>query len=67
MAITAASRTNIIELNVLAGNGAPGTTGLSALVATYNISGVAGVAASITTSASWTAKFPTFQTPEEFG
>jgi len=67
MAITAASRTNIIELNVLAGNGAPGTTGLGALVATYNISGVAGVAASITTSASWTAKFPTFQTPEEFG
>ena len=67
MAITAATRTKIIELNVLAGNGAPGTTELGALVATYNISGIAGVAASITTSASCTAKFPTFQTPEEFG
>ena len=67
MAITAAIRTNIIELNVLAGNGAPGTTGLGALVTTFDKSGIAGVAASITGAASWTAKFPSFQTPEEFG
>ena len=67
MAITAAIRTNIIELNVLAGNGAPGTTGLGTLITEFDKSGIAGVAASITAAASWTAKFPSFQTPEEFG
>jgi len=67
MAITAAIRTNIIELNVLAGNGAPGTTGLGALITEFDKSGIAGVSASITGAATWKAKFPSFQTPEEFG
>ena len=67
MALTADIRTDIIALNVLAGNGAPGTTGLGALAATFDKSGIDGVALSLTDAASWKAKFPSFQTPEEFG
>ena len=65
-ALTKAERTDIIELYVLAGNGAPGTTRLVASMEEFKNSGIAGVAASITEAASWAAKFPSFQTPEEF-
>jgi len=67
MAITAAIRSDIIELSVLATNQATGTVKLGALVADYEKSGMTGVGASITGTAAWKAKYPSFQTPEEFG
>ena len=67
MAITAAIRSDIIELSVLATNQATGTVKLGALVAEYEKSGMTGVGASLTGTAAWKAKYPSFQTPEEFG
>jgi len=67
MAITATTRTDIIELVVLATSGAPGVTQLSKLVAAYE-SGttMAGIAATLTASSAFKAIYPTFQTPTEF-
>jgi Ca2+-binding RTX toxin-like protein len=67
MAITAATRTDIIELVVLANGGAPGVTLLSELVAQIE-SGktLKDIATTLTTSASFKAVYPTFATPEEF-
>ncbi len=68
MAITAATRTDIIELVVLATGGAPGVTKLSELVEVFESSNsLASVAASLTSSTSFKAEYPTFATPEEFG
>lgn len=67
MAITAATRTDIIELVVLATGGAPGVTLLSDLV-TQVESGktLKDVAIALTSTASWKATYPIFATPEEF-
>jgi S-layer protein len=67
MAITAATRTDIIELVVLATGGAPGVTLLSDLV-TQVESGktLKDVATALTSTASWKATYPIFATPEEF-
>ena len=68
MAITAATRTDIIELVVLATGGAPGVTKLSELVEVFeSANSLAAVATNLTSSASFKATYPTFQTPEEFG
>ena len=68
MAITAAVRTNLIELYVLASGRSPGTAILGTLVANYNDNdGISSVGTLLTKSSAWQAKFPTFQTPEEFG
>ena len=67
MAISAESRKDIIELVVVGLNQAPGTTLLTELVAIVDGGGtLADVAANLTASASWKAKFPAFQTAEEF-
>jgi len=67
MAITAATRTDIIELVVTALNQAPGTTLLNELVAIVDGGGtLADVATNLTTSDTWSATYPAFQTAEEF-
>jgi Ca2+-binding RTX toxin-like protein len=67
MAITAATRTDIIELVVTAYDAAPGTTLLTELVAIVDGGGtLADVAANLTTRTEWTSKYPSFQTAEEF-
>jgi len=67
MAITAETRQDIIELVVTAYGAAPGTTLLTELVAIIDGGGtLADVATSLTTSDTWTAEYPSFQTAEEF-
>ncbi len=67
MAITAETRNDIIELVVVALNEAPGTTLLNELVAIVDAGGsLADVADALTSSDSWKAKYPAFQTAEEF-
>jgi Ca2+-binding RTX toxin-like protein len=67
MAITAATRQDIIELVVTAYNAAPGTELLSELVAIVDGGGtLADVAANLTTRDEWTSRYPSFQTAEEF-
>ena len=67
MAITAATRTDIIELVVTALNAAPGTTLLNELVAIVDGGGtLADVAANLVASDTFTARYPAFQTAEEF-
>lgn len=67
MAITAATRTDIIELVVTAYDAAPGTTLLTELVAIVDGGGtLADVAANLTSRTEWTSKYPSFQTAEEF-
>jgi len=68
MAITAETRTAIIELVVTAYNAAPGTALLTELVAIVDAGGsLADVATELTTRTEWTSKFPSFQTAGEFG
>jgi len=67
MAITAETRKAIIELVVTAYNQAPGTTLLNELVAIVDEGGtLADVATNLTTSDTWSAKYPAFQTAKEF-
>ena len=67
MAITAETRQDIIELVVTAYGAAPGTSLLTELVAIIDDGGtLADVATSLTTSDTWTAQYPSFQTAEEF-
>jgi len=67
MAITAATRQDIIELVVTALNAAPGTTLLNELVAIVDGGGtLADVAANLAASDTFTARYPAFQTAEEF-
>ena len=68
MAITAETRTAIIQLVVTAYDAAPGTTLLTELVALVDGGGsLADVATNLTTRSEWTAKYPSFQTSGEFG
>lgn len=67
MAITAATRTDIIELVVTAYNAAPGTTLLSELVAIVDNGGtLLDVATNLTARSEWTTRYPSFQTADEF-
>jgi hypothetical protein len=67
MAITAATRQDIIELVVTAYNAAPGTELLNELVAIINNGGtIADVADNLTSRTEWTSRYPSFQTAEEF-
>jgi len=67
MAITAETRKDIIELVVTALNAAPGTTLLNELVAIVDGGGtLADVAANLAASDTFTARYPAFQTAEEF-
>jgi len=67
MAIIAATRQDIIELVVTALNAAPGTTLLNELVAIVDGGGtLADVAANLAASDTFTARYPAFQTAEEF-
>jgi len=67
MAITAETRTDIIELVVAANNAAPGTALLSSLVAQYEGgASLADIATTLTTSAPFTTTYPSFQTATEF-
>ena len=67
MAITAATRSDIIELVVAAYDAAPGTTLLTELVAIIDGGGtLADVAENLTTRTEWTSKYPSFQTANEF-
>ncbi|MEQ8313560.1 MAG: hypothetical protein RL839_11350 [Gammaproteobacteria bacterium] len=67
MAITAETRTAIIELVVTAYDAAPGTTLLNELVAIVDGGGtLADVAANLTTRSEWTTRYPSFLTAEEF-
>ena len=68
MAITAETRTAIVQLVVTAYDAAPGTTLLTELVALVDDGGsLADVAANLTTRTEWTSKYPSFQTAGEFG
>ena len=68
MAITAETRTAIIQLVVTAYDAAPGTTLLTELVTLVDEGGsLADVAANLTTRTEWTSKYPSFQTAGEFG
>ena len=68
MAITAETRTAIIQLVVTAYDAAPGTTLLTELVAIVDAGGsLADVATNLTTRTEWTSKYPSFQTAGEFG
>jgi len=68
MAITAETRTAIIQLVVTAYDAAPGTTLLTELVALVDGGGsLSDVAANLTTRTEWTSKYPSFQTSGEFG
>ena len=67
MDITAATRQDIIELVVTALDAAPGTTLLNELVAIVDGGGtLADVAANLAASDTFTARYPAFQTAEEF-
>jgi len=67
MAITAETRTDIIDLVVAALDVAPGTTLLSELVAIVDGGGtLADVAANLTARTDYIAKYPTFQTANEW-
>jgi hypothetical protein len=67
MAITAETRTDIIELVVTAYGTAPGTTLLTELVAIIDGGGtLADVADNLTGRSEWTSVYPSFQTAEEF-
>jgi len=67
MAITAETRTDIIDLVVAALDVAPGTTLLSELVAIVDGGGtLADVAANLTARTDYLAKYPTFQTANEW-
>jgi Ca2+-binding RTX toxin-like protein len=67
MAITAETRTDIIDLVVAALDVAPGTTLLSELVAVADGGGtLADVAANLTARADYIAKYPSFQTANEW-
>jgi len=67
MAVTAATRSIIIELAVTAYNAAPGTALLSELVeASEGGASLADLASWITASAEFKAIYPTFQTATEF-
>ena len=67
MAITAATRQDIIELVETALDAAPGTTLLNELVAIVDGGGtLADVAANLAASDAFTARYPAFQTAEEF-
>lgn len=67
MAITAETRTDIIELVVTTLNAAPGTTLLSELTAIIDGGGtLADIAANLTARADYLATYPSFQTNEEF-
>jgi len=68
MAITAETRTAIVQLVVTAYDAAPGTTLLTELVTLVDEGGsLADVAANLTTRTEWTSKYPSFQTAGEFG
>jgi Ca2+-binding RTX toxin-like protein len=67
MAITAAVRQDIMELAVLMNNSAPGTTLLAELVAKSTAgSSLTEIAEHLAGRAEFTAKYPTFQTANEF-
>ena len=67
MAITAETRTDIIDLVVAALDVAPGTTLLNELVALVDGGGsLADVAANLTARADYQAKYPAFQTSTEW-
>ena len=67
MAITAETRSDIIELVVAAYDAAPGTALLTELVAIVDGGGsLADVAENLTTRTEWTSKYPSFQTANEF-
>jgi hypothetical protein len=67
MAITAAVRQDIMELAVLMNNSAPGTTLLAELVAkSVAGSSLTEIAEHLAGRAEFTAKYPTFQTANEF-
>ncbi|MCH8134992.1 MAG: hypothetical protein IIB77_03320, partial [Proteobacteria bacterium] len=67
MAITAETRTNIIQLVVAANNAAPGTTLLTELVAaSEGGASLADIAATLTASATFTSIYPSFLTAGEF-
>lgn len=67
MAVTAETRSAIIELVVTAYNAAPGTTLLTELVeAVDGGASLADVATTLTTSDTFKSLYPTFQTVEEF-
>jgi S-layer protein len=64
---TAATRTSIINLVVLATNQAPGTTKLTELIALSDAGqSLAQIAATLTSAVSFTQVYPTFATNEEF-
>jgi len=67
MAVTAATRNSIIQLVVTAYNAAPGTALLTELVeAVDGGASLADIATTLTTSATFKAIYPTFQTATEF-
>ena len=67
MAITAATRTSIIQLVVTANNAAPGTTLLNSLVAeSEGGASLASIAATLTASSTFASAYPSFQTATEF-
>jgi hypothetical protein len=68
MAITAAMRTDIIELAVIANDAAPGQTLLAELVALANAgSSLTAIAEHLTARSAFTSTYPTTQTANEFG
>jgi len=68
MAITAAMRTDIIELAVVANDAAPGQTLLAELVALANAgSSLTAIAEHLTARSAFTSTYPTTQTANEFG
>ena len=67
MAITAETRKSIVQLVVTAYNAAPGTALLTDLVNdSVGGSSLADIATKLTTSATFTSIYPTFQTSTEF-
>ena len=67
MAVTAATRNSIIQLVVTAYNAAPGTALLTQLVeASDGGASLADIATTLTTSSTFKAIYPTFQTSTEF-
>ena len=68
MAISAAMRTDIIELAVIANDAAPGQTLLAELVALANAgSSLTAIAEHLTARSAFTTTYPTTQTANEFG
>ena len=67
MAITAATRTDIIELCVIANNEAPGTTLLASLIAESEAGkSPTQIAETLAARSAFTAKYPSIQTSTEF-